>query len=52
MNKQKIIETMIKEVTLIEKEERIDKFKNDTAMKKDAVAKIMKKLKETVENED
>ncbi len=52
MNKQKIVETMIKEVMIIEQEENIDKFKNDNAMKKDAVAKIMKKLKETVENED
>ena len=52
MNKQKIIEKMINEVAGIEQEAHIEQFKNANAMKNDAVAKILKKLKETVENED
>lgn len=52
MNKQKIVEKMINEVNKIEKEEKIEKYQNDTAMKKDAVSKIIKRLKETTVNEN
>lgn len=52
MNKHDIVERMIKEILEIEKEENINKFKNENAMKKDAVSKIMKRLQEIVEDEN
>ena len=52
MNKQEIVEKMIKEVLLIEQEENINKFKNESAMKKDAVTKIMKRLQELTDDEN
>lgn len=52
MNKDAVIEKMIEEVEIIEKETLVEKYLNDTAMKKDAVSRIYKKLQEVVENED
>lgn len=43
---------MINEVMEIEKEAHIEQFKSANAMKNDAVTKILKKLKETAEDEN
>ena len=52
MNKKETIEYMIEEVLEIEKSENINMFKNDGALKKDAVKKILKALEEIEINEN
>ena len=52
MNKKEAVEFMIDEVLKIEKEEDINRFKNASAMKKDAVKKILKTLEEAEINEN
>ncbi len=52
MNRDKAIKEMIEAVEKIEKEAIVEKYTNDSAMKKDAVSKIYKKLQEVAKDED
>lgn len=52
MSNDEKITTMIEVVKKVEEEEAAKKYQTDKAIQKDAVAKIMKKLKEVTDDEN
>ena len=52
MNKEAVVEKMISEIEVIERETLVEKYSNNKAMQKDALSRIYKKFQEVIESEN